>query len=75
MLHALSRADVMGLRLDDVDLDAQTIEVHDRRRPLEELVADHVAWLEIRRQRCPRSANPHLVVTKKSAYGVGPVRR
>lgn len=73
-VHALSRADIMGLRLDDVDLDAETIEVRGHRRPLERLVANHVvAWLEIRRQRWPGSANPHLLVTEKSAYGVGPV--
>ncbi len=73
-VHALSRADIMGLHLDDIDLDAETIEVRGHRRPLERLVADHaVAWLEIRRQRWPRSANPHLLVTEKSAYGIGPV--
>lgn len=40
------------------------------RRP----VVDHVvAWLGVRRQRWPRSANPHLLVTEKSAYGLGSV--
>jgi len=73
-VHALSRADIMGLRLDDIDLDASAIEVRSRNRPLDRLVADHVvAWLEVRRQRWPRSANPYLLVTEKSAYGVGRV--
>ena len=73
-VHALSRGDIMRLRLDDIDLDSRMITVRADRRPLDGLVIDHVvAWLEVRRQRWPRSANPHLLVTQKSAYGLDSV--
>ena len=73
-VHALSRADIMRLRLDDIDLDSGMMAVRGDRRPLDDFVVDHVvAWLEVRRQRWPRSANPHLLVTEKSAYGLGSV--
>lgn len=73
-VHALSRADMCTLTLDDVDLDAKTIVVRGTRRPLDRIVEGHVVdWLRIRRDRWPRSANPHLLVSYKSAYGIGPV--
>jgi len=73
-VHALTRADIVGLTLDDVDLEAATITVRGRRRPLDRLVREHVvSWLEMRRERWPGSANPHLLVTYQSAYGTGPV--
>lgn len=73
-VHALRRAQIIALLLDDVDLDAGVLHVAGRRRPLDSLVAEHIAeWLEVRRRRWPASANPHLLVTYKSAYGLGPV--
>ena len=72
-VHALTRADMLGLRLDDVDLDAAVMTVRHSRRRLDQLMVDTtVAWLAERRQRWPASANPHLLVTYKSAYGLGP---
>lgn len=73
-VHAMSRADITGLVLDDVDLDAGSLLVRGRRRPLDRVVSDHVvSWLDVRRERWPNSANPYLLVTYKSAYGIGPV--
>ena len=72
-VHALTRADMLALKLDDLDLDAAVMTVRDARRPLDRLLVDTiVAWLTERRRRWPASANPHLLVTFKSAYGLGP---
>jgi hypothetical protein len=73
-VHALTRADMLALRVDDIDLDAATIQVRARTRPLDRLTSEAiVTWLNERRRRWPASANPHLLVTYKSAYGLGPV--
>lgn len=73
-VHALSRADMCTLTLDDVDLDAKTIVVRGKRRPLDRMVEGHIVdWLRIRRDRWPRSANPHLLVSYKSVFGIQPV--
>ncbi|NDL57982.1 hypothetical protein [Phytoactinopolyspora mesophila] len=70
-VHALSRADIAKLRLDDVDLHAHTIVMHGHTRPLDTLTHDHlVAWLHERRQRWPNTANPHLLITTQSALGL-----
>ncbi len=75
-VHALSRADLCGLRLDDVDLDAKTIIVREQRRPLDPVVAEHLLdWLRVRRQRWPRTANPYLLVSTTSAFGIRPVSK
>ena len=73
-VHALTRADMIGLCLDDIDLDAATMQVRDITRPLGSVVtANIIEWLIERRRRWPASANPHLLVSYKSAYGLGPV--
>lgn len=73
-VHALTRAQMIALRLDDVDLDSGVICLANRRLRLDPLVARHVRdWLQARRRRWPASANPHLLVSSKSAYGLGPV--
>jgi hypothetical protein len=39
-----------------------------RRLPLDPLVAEHiVAWLQVRRARWPHSANPHLLINRRTA--------
>lgn len=73
-VHALTRADLIAIRVDDIDLDAAMMQVRARRRPLDRLTGEAiVTWLAERRQRWPHSANPHLLVTYKSAYALGPV--
>lgn len=73
-VHALTRADIIALRLDDIDLDAAVITVRGTRRHLDRLLAATIlAWLTERQQRWPASANPHLLVSYKSVYGLGPV--
>ena len=73
-VHAMTRADMIGLCLDDIDLDAATMHIRGTTRPLDLLVIATInAWLTQRRHRWPASANPHLLVSYKSAYGLGPV--
>ena len=73
-VHALPRADIAKLRLDDVDLHQRTLHVRGRRRPIDTLTYDHlVAWLHQRHQRWPNTANPHLLITTQSALNLTPV--
>jgi len=73
-VHALSRADITALRLDHVDIGARTIVVRGQRRRLDRLTRDQfVAWMRERRRRWPATANPHVLVTTRSAYGLAPV--
>ena len=75
-VHALSRADIIGLRLDDVDLrdDAGTLTARGARRSLDEPTRTALAcWLHERRRRWPATANPHLLISTRSALGLGPV--
>lgn len=69
----MTRADILGTQLDDVDLAAATIVVRGVTRPISPLVGEHAAaWLRARASRWPFSANPHLLITKHSALGLRP---
>ncbi|MDT2006376.1 site-specific integrase [Rhodococcus opacus] len=73
-VHALTRTDITGLRIDDVDLARGSLRIHGRRIILDALTRQRVCrWLEHRRTRWPSTANPHLLITSRSAYGTGPV--
>ena len=73
-VHALSRADITALCLDDIDLGARRLLVRSRRLALDAATHEHLRdWLEERRTRWPTTANPHLLVTAKSAYGLASV--
>jgi hypothetical protein len=73
-VHALSRSDIATLRLDHINPRERTITVRGKPRPLDTLTHDHLlAWLHQRRQRWPATANTHLLLTSRSALGVGPV--
>lgn len=73
-VHALSRAEITALRLDEIDLASRWLLVRGRRVTLDELTHQHLRdWLEERRTRWPATANPHLLITSKSAYGLEPV--
>jgi integrase len=73
-VHALTRADMIALQVDDINLDTATMQVRGRSRPLDRLTSEAIiTWLAERRRRWPDSANPHLLVTYKSAYGLGPI--
>jgi hypothetical protein len=65
---------IRALRLDDVDLGNRLITIADHIRPLDDLTHHTLMeWLDYRRTRWPNTANPHLLITQKSAVGHGPV--
>ncbi|MCP2290797.1 hypothetical protein [Nocardia amikacinitolerans] len=65
---------IRTLMLDDVDLGNRHITLAGRTLPLDELSARVLGeWLDHRRTRWPRTANPHLLVSKESALRTGPV--
>jgi integrase len=71
-IHALTRHDVRHLRLDDLDLTRGRLTV--RRNGLTHMVyLDPTTyqlarqWLHERRRRWPRTTNPHLLVTARTA--------
>jgi hypothetical protein len=73
-VHALPRADLAGLRVDEVDLTGRAIVVRGRKRPVDELTYHHLlTWLRERAERWPATANPHVLITPRSAYGVDAV--
>jgi len=73
-VHALSRSEITALRLADVDLAHGRLSFHGRRRVLDAPTRQALGdWLAERRRRWPYSANPHLLVSYKSAYDTGPV--
>jgi hypothetical protein len=73
-VHALSKKQIAGLRLDQVDLAGNRLLVHGQPRSLDALTRAHlISWLEFRRCRWPRTANPHLLVSSQSANRLAPV--
>lgn len=73
-VHALTRADIAALRVDQVDLHHRRLHTPGRVLRLDELTWQHLrGWLDERRDRWPATANPHLLLTGKSAYGTGTV--
>jgi integrase len=73
-VHALSRAEVTALRIDDVDLAARRLHIRGRWVTLDEATYQHLrAWTDQRRTRWPATANPHLFLTCKTAGNLAPV--
>ncbi|MER5853469.1 hypothetical protein ABT126_42835 [Streptomyces sp. NPDC002012] len=72
-IHAARPGMIRALQLDDVDLGNRLITIADRIRPLDDLTYQTlVGWLDYRRTRWPNTANPHLLITQKTAVGRGP---
>ncbi len=75
-VHALRSAQICALTLDAVDLTAGTLVVDGQPRRLDALTLGQArAWLQLRRQRWPATANPYLLVNQSTAGGVKPVKR
>ena len=65
---------IRTMQLDDVDLRNRRITVGAHVRPLDDLNRRAVLdWLGHRRSRWPNTANPHLLITQKTAVELGPV--
>ena len=73
-VHAARPGQIRALHLDDIDLGNRRITVAGNERPLDELTHRLLGeWLDLRRQRWPNTANPHLLVSRETALGHGPV--
>jgi integrase len=76
-VHALRPSQICALTLEDTDPAAGTLTVGGgRARPLDQLTAGHLrTWLQVRRDRWPATANPHLLINQSTAGGTRPVTR
>lgn len=73
-VHAARPSDVRAMQLNDVDLGNLRLTVNGHERRLDDLTRTVlIAWLDHRRRRWPVTANPHLLISRTTALGVGPV--
>jgi integrase len=73
-VHAARPMAIRELTLDDIDLPSRRLTIAGRRQPLGELTCNALlAWLEYRRASWPYTANRHLLISRISALGTGPV--
>ena len=73
-VHAARPGAIRELTLEDIDLPSRRISIAGHRQPLGELTCDALlAWLDYRRATWPDTANRHVLLTRKSALGTGPV--
>jgi Site-specific recombinase XerD len=74
-IHALGAEETRNVRLDDVDLPAERIHLRGIHRPLDPYTRQAISdYLELRRSTWPRTANPHLLVSKRTAHELGPTK-
>ena len=72
--HAARPGAIRELTLEDIDLPSRRISIAGHRQPLGEFTRDALlAWLDYRRATWPHTANRHVLITRKSALGTGPV--
>lgn len=72
-VHAARPKTIRTMQLEDVDLGNRRITVGGHVRPLDDLTRRAVLdWLDYRRSRWPNTANPHLLITQKTAVELGP---
>ncbi|MGW7410824.1 hypothetical protein ACWGI9_45510 [Streptomyces sp. NPDC054833] len=72
-VHAARPKMIRTMQLDDVDVGNRRITVGNHVRPLDDLTHRAVLdWLDHRRNRWPNTANPHLLITQKTAVELGP---
>jgi integrase len=67
-VYAARPGQIRALHLDDVDLAARRITIAGNSRPLDDLTTQVLLdWLTYRRERWPRTANRHLLISSASA--------
>jgi hypothetical protein len=75
-VHAARSSTICALRLADADPGSGRLLLAGRPRPLDDLTARLLrTWLEARRARWPRTANPHPLINAQTALGTGPASR
>ncbi len=73
-VHAARGAAIRALLLDDVDLPGKTITLAGHEQFLGDLTRTVLlGWLRQRRQTWPHTANRHVLVSRTTALGTGPV--
>jgi integrase len=73
-VHAARPGVIRELALEDIDLPSRRITLAGHRQPLGDLTRNLLlAWLDYRRATWPHTANRHVLVTRISALGTGPV--
>jgi integrase len=73
-VHAACAEAIRELTLDDIDLPNRRITIAGHRQRLGELTHNAlVAWLGYRRATWPNTANQHVLLSRISALGTGPV--
>ena len=73
-VHAARSAQICALQLSDADLGNRRLTIAGLARPLDDLTYQVLLdWLTSRQARWPDTANPHLLITRRTAPGTGPV--
>jgi len=73
-VHAARPAQIRALQLSDADLGNRRLTIAGRTRPLDDLTYQVLLdWLTSRQARWPNTANPHLLISRRTAPGTGPV--
>jgi integrase len=73
-VHAARHGQIRALQLSDIDLANRRLAIAGRSRPLDDLTLGLLTeWLDYRRSHWPGTANPHLLISRSSAVGLGPV--
>ncbi|MDT7681190.1 MAG: hypothetical protein QOG57_1500 [Pseudonocardiales bacterium] len=73
-VHAARATTIRNLTLDDLDLPNRRVTIAGHRQRLGELTHQALlAWLERRRASWPHTPNRHVLITPRTALGVGPV--
>ena len=73
-VHAARPGAIRELTLEDIDLPRRRISIAGHQQPLGELTRNALlAWLDHRRATWPDTASRHVLITRKSALGTGPV--
>jgi len=73
-VHAARPGAIRELTLDDIDLPNRRLTIAGHRQPLCEFTYHTLAaWLEYRRGTWPDTANRHVLISRISALGTGPV--
>ncbi|WP_076985307.1 hypothetical protein [Actinosynnema sp. ALI-1.44] len=75
-VHAARVSAIRALRLTDLDLGDRRLTIAGRTRPLDELTYQTlVEWLNYRRVQWPATANPHVIINRKTALTTAPTSR
>jgi len=73
-IHAARSGAIRALQLDDVDVANRRLTIAGRSRPLDDLTRRLlIEWLDHRREQWPNTANCHVIISRESAFNLGPV--